>query len=116
MAPSAKACLRGMPPLRRNDRATAATTQRGARKLSSSPKNAKPRRHTPTRTTAPPIVRSRKTLGLIYSRTQLPHDLVEVRFALESYSRQVGHRNVARFDADSVGESAEGLEEVRVRL
>src|SRR5882672_4383787 len=116
MPPSATACFNGSAPLSMKESATAATTQRGARKLSSSPKNAKPRRHTPTRTTAPPIVRSRKTLGLIYSRTQLPHDLVEVRFALESYARQVGHRNVARFDPHAVGEPAERLEQVRVRL
>src|SRR5450631_760490 len=114
MPPSAIALRSGMAPHPMKEIATAATTQRGARKPSSSPKIAKAKSPTPTATTAPPIRRSRRTPGLISSRAQLHHYLVEIRLTLESYAMQVRHRNVAAFDTHAVGESAERLEEVGI--
>src|SRR6266702_6569074 len=110
MPPSDIALFSGIPPHAMKESATAATTQPGARKPSSGAKRAKAKSPIPTATTAPPIRRSRRTPGLISSRAQLPHDLVKVGFTLESYANQVGHRNVAVFDAHAVGKSAERLE------
>src|SRR5258707_9509938 len=45
--------------------AAAATAQRGARKLSSPPKSAKPSKPRPNAATAPPMIRSRRTLGFM---------------------------------------------------
>src|SRR5450631_1080615 len=114
MPPSAIALRSGMAPHPMNVIATAATTQRGARKPSSAPKIAKANSPIPTATTDPPSRRSRRTPGLISSRAQLHHDLVEVGLTLESYAMEVGHRNVAVFHAHAVGEAAERLEEIGI--
>src|SRR5450432_2185046 len=116
MPPSAIALRSGIAPHAMKEIATAATTQRGARKASSSPKIAKAKSPIPTATTDPPSRRSRRTPGLISSRAQLHHHLVEIGLTLESYAMQVRHRNVAALDAHAVGESAEGLEEIGIAL
>src|SRR3982751_1445028 len=100
--------------------AAAATTQRGARKLSSPPKSEKPSRPRPKRTTAPPMMRSRRTLGFMPGRYtsvgEFAHQLVEVGLSLEADAGKLGHRHVAVFHAHAVGESAKGLEQVGIRF
>src|SRR5690349_3911686 len=100
--------------------AAAATAQRGARKLSSAAKSAKAARPRPNTTTAPPMMRSRRTLGFMPGRYtllgQFAHHFVQVRLALEADPGELRQRHVAVFHAHAVGKSAEGLEEIRVRL
>ena len=47
---------------------------------------------------------------------QLPHHGAEVGLSLEADSREVGEDDVARLDAHTVREAAEGLEEVGIAL